>query len=224
MATVKLGAFVTGIAGSIQGTTFRRNRGNVIMQSNPRGGSNSKLLQNKNLIQIAGLGQIWNALTPVERSNWYDLAQTYPQSDKWGNVRTLTAREMFYKLSGSLIPVGLPPPVPNAADNTLPTITIVAPATSGAAAYNITFSESIGAGSLLFQVNKVRSTATSFTFTRRKISKVLPFPIDGVINCIDAITSVYPSLKVGDFFHVYFRVMNVYGFRGVYTARTLEIV
>jgi len=223
MATVKLGAFVTGIAGSIQGTTFRRNRGNVIMQSNPRGGSNSKLLQNKNLIKIAELGQLWNALSSAEVTSWADYASVTPTTDKWGAVRYLTPREMFYKLSGSLIPLNLPPPDPDLVESAIPTIDVNPYATGTPAIFNIEFLNSLGAGYVIFQAEKTRNRSKAATFTRRKIVKVLALPISGIVNCIDILTAITPVVSPGDIYIVYWRIMNIYGVRGVFKYAVVEI-
>ena len=224
MATVKLGAFVTGIAGSIQGTTFRRNRGNVIMQSNPRGGSNSKLLQNKNLIKIAELGQLWNALSSAKVTSWADYASVTPTTDKWGAVRYLTPREMFYKLSGSLIPLNLPPPDPDLVESDIPTIDIYPSANATPEVFNIEFLDSLGAGYVIFQAEKTRNRSKAATFTRRKILKVMPLPLAGDINCIDILQAISPVVSPGEIYFVYYRIMNNFGVRGVFQYSVVEIV
>lgn len=104
MATFKLGAFITDIAGSVGGTTFRR-------------GSNFRTIYNKQGTQIKSafatasrknqLGNIfasWYLLDEETKNQWAVNASLYPVKDKYGAEKFLTGRQLFTKLNAQLLP------------------------------------------------------------------------------------------------------------------------
>lgn len=106
MAIFKLGAIVTGIVGSIGGTTFKRSAGNLVMSKKSFGGSKTKLLQNKQLNSIGQIFKKWSLLTSGLRADWEAKALLFTFPDKFGILKYLTGRQLFTKLNVQLLPLG----------------------------------------------------------------------------------------------------------------------
>jgi hypothetical protein len=107
MAIFKLGAIVTGIVGSIGGTTFKRGANNLIVTNKSFGGSRNKLLQNRQLNPIANLFKSWGFLSGVLQQTWIDEALNFQFPDKFGVQKFLTGRQLYTKMNIQLLPVGL---------------------------------------------------------------------------------------------------------------------
>lgn len=105
MATIKLGAFISDIAGSVGSTTFRRtSRGTIAYNKQSRQTKSSQALASKRL----AIGQIfaqWNQLPKETKNEWASLATLYPKTDKFGKDVFLSGRQFFTKLNTQLTPV-----------------------------------------------------------------------------------------------------------------------
>ena len=105
MATIKLGAFISDIAGSVGSTTFRRTpRGTIAYNKQSRQTKSSQALASKRL----AIGQIfaqWNQLPKETKNEWASLATLYPKTDKFGKDVFLSGRQFFTKLNAQLTPV-----------------------------------------------------------------------------------------------------------------------
>lgn len=105
MATIKLGAFISDIAGSVGSTTFRRTpRGTIAYNKQSRQTKSSQALASKRL----AIGQIfakWNQLPKETQNEWASLATLYPKTDKFGKDVFLSGRQFFTKLNAQLTPV-----------------------------------------------------------------------------------------------------------------------
>lgn len=105
MATIKLGAFISDIAGSVGSTTFRRTpRGTIAYNKQSRQTKSSQALASKRL----AIGQIfaqWNQLPKETKNEWASLAALYPKTDKFGKDVFLSGRQFFTKLNAQLTPV-----------------------------------------------------------------------------------------------------------------------
>lgn len=102
MAKIKLGAFITEIAGKVGGTVFSRNKGgayakNRVMPSNPRTSTQ------QNIRGFFGtLAQQWRALTQVQREGWTELAAGFNLNNSLGDAIKLSGIALFQKLNGNL--------------------------------------------------------------------------------------------------------------------------
>jgi hypothetical protein len=85
MAVYKLGALVTGIVGSIGGTTFKRQGSGLVMMRKSNGASRSSLLQNPRLNRNATIFKKWSYLPDATKLAWEVLASTNKVKDKFGN-------------------------------------------------------------------------------------------------------------------------------------------
>jgi len=70
MAIIKLGTTVVGIAGTIGGITFSRNKGGPYIRSWGNSPNQRKTLQNLQRSYIAGMAAAWRACTAAQRTAW----------------------------------------------------------------------------------------------------------------------------------------------------------
>lgn len=109
MAKIKLGAFITEIAGKVGGTVFSRNKGgayakNRVMPSNPR------TTAQQNIRGFFGaMAQQWRALTQAQRESWNELAGTFSLNNSLGDAIRLSGIALFQKLNGNLRSLGNAP-------------------------------------------------------------------------------------------------------------------
>lgn len=104
MASIKLGAFVTDIAGSVGGSTFRRSSRNIVLYNKQRRQIKSAFSKNSVKSKIGIIFASWNLLSQVERDGWNLKGSQYVFRDKFGNNVYLSGRELFNKLNTQLIP------------------------------------------------------------------------------------------------------------------------
>ena len=99
MATFKLGAIITDIAGSIGGTTLKRNGGYKVIMNKSSGTSYSKSYNNPSLQYLPFIFKSWSYLDNAEKSAWKEQALLFKFPDKFGTLRTLSGRQLFVKLN-----------------------------------------------------------------------------------------------------------------------------
>ena len=98
MAVAKLGMIITDIAGSIGGTTLKRQSGNIAVYNKSRGPNKSVTLQNKALGRMNSGRALWRGLTLNEKSEWSNAAGEYTFPDKFGVPRNITGYQLFTKM------------------------------------------------------------------------------------------------------------------------------
>lgn len=106
MATFKLGAIITDVAGSIGGTTIRRTPNGHAMYNKQGTQIKSAFAEKNKRVQLSNVFSSWARLSEPEQTTWKDLAVLYPQKDKFGGLKQLTARQFYTKLNAQLVPVG----------------------------------------------------------------------------------------------------------------------
>ena len=99
MATFKLGAIITDIAGSIGGTTLKRNGPYKVMMNKSSGSAYSSLLQNRALSYLGSIFKAWAFLDASVKEAWNNAALSFTFPDKFGTLRNLTGRQLFIKLN-----------------------------------------------------------------------------------------------------------------------------
>lgn len=99
MATFKLGAIITDIAGSIGGTTLKRNGSYRVIMNKPSGSAYSRLLRNKAISYLGSIFKAWAFLDTAVKEAWNTAALSYTFPDKFGTLRNLTGRQLFIKLN-----------------------------------------------------------------------------------------------------------------------------
>lgn len=106
MASIKLGAIITDIAGSIGGTTFRRTPRGIIAYNKQGTQIKSAFAPNSVKAQLGDIFRRWALLTESEKTFWNEQAAIYQFPNKFGALVNLTGRQFFTKLNAQLIPTG----------------------------------------------------------------------------------------------------------------------
>lgn len=120
MATFKLGAIITDIAGSIGGTTLKRNGSYRVIMNKPSGSTYSRLLQNKAVSYLGSIFKAWAFLNTETKEAWNTAALSYTFPDKFGTLRNLTGRQLFIKLNSQRYAYNSAIIDPTTLDSTLP--------------------------------------------------------------------------------------------------------
>jgi len=79
MAIIKIGAPLTGIRGTVNGTTFSANKSGPYAKGWSRGSNPRSNLQSKERGIFGSLNSNWRDLTDVQRTAWDDYAAATPQ-------------------------------------------------------------------------------------------------------------------------------------------------
>ena len=99
MATFKLGAIITDIAGSIGGTTLKRNGAYKVIMNKSSGTPYSRSYDNPSLQYLPFIFKSWSRLSDEEKQAWKEQALLFTFPDKFGTLRNLTGRQLFVKLN-----------------------------------------------------------------------------------------------------------------------------
>ena len=99
MATFKLGAIITDVAGSIGGTTLKRNGAYKVIMNKSSGTPYSRSYNNPSLQYLPFIFKSWSRLSDAEKAAWKEQALLYTFPDKFGTLRTLSGRQLFVKLN-----------------------------------------------------------------------------------------------------------------------------
>ena len=99
MATFKLGAIITDIAGSIGGTTLKRNGAYKVIMNKSSGTPYSRSYNNPSLLYLPFIFKSWSRLSDAEKTAWGQQALLFTFPDKFGTLRTLSGRQLFVKLN-----------------------------------------------------------------------------------------------------------------------------
>ncbi len=99
MATFKLGAIITDIAGSIGGTTLKRNGSYKVIMNKSSGTPYSRSYNNPSLRYLPFIFKSWSLLSDPEKAAWKEQALLFTFPDKFGTLRTLSGRQLFVKLN-----------------------------------------------------------------------------------------------------------------------------
>lgn len=97
MATAKLSGFVTEIAGSVGGTTFKRSPYGLVIINKSRGASKNRLLNNPGFLGLQTLRNIWKELSLIHQQAWNTRATEVSFPNKFGNNVFLSGYQLFIK-------------------------------------------------------------------------------------------------------------------------------
>lgn len=214
MAVFKYGAFITDIAGSVGGTTFKRSPTLPVIQNKSFGGSKSKLYSNNQLNGISLIWSKWSKLTPLDRSDWDYQATQFQFLDKFGNLKNLTGRQLFTKLNIQLLPVGSEILDPTIINNNLSSIMLQE--------FDLTISPFLAELQLevtgpenwiLIQLEVSLRNIQAPQFTRRKVSAFMYS--DGAIgfDITNQILAQFPYINDKYNVRAFVTLMNIYGFK-----------
>jgi hypothetical protein len=103
MAVAKLGAIITGLAGSVGGTTFRRSGNGLVVYNKPRNVSLSQVQANVNLVNLAGLSREYTTIPEAQKNAWRSFASQFTFPNRFGDERQISGKAMWMKCNGSLL-------------------------------------------------------------------------------------------------------------------------
>lgn len=95
MAVIQMGSIVTGIKGSVGGTTFRKSGNVQTMYNKVSGNSKSQNAKNQQVGKLASIIKDWSNLNNTQRQAWEANASRFRRTDKFGNVVEYTGRQMY---------------------------------------------------------------------------------------------------------------------------------
>lgn len=213
MAVVKLGAIITGIAGSIGGWSFRRSQGSTVVYNRPRGGSKNRLLLNQALGSLRGVIQSWAALSVGSRNGWKNATGLFLFPDKFGTMRSLNARMFYIKLTARRDLIGQASPNPNTLDSTVIVNSIVAGSIVTGGIKQLEMNNLAADTDYIVQIEKVKNDSIAPTFTRRKMLMHTQLGVSVDITFTAEFDALFPNAVVGENYIVYVTGQNSDGFR-----------
>lgn len=223
MATIKLGMFVTSIAGSIGGTTFRRQGNTIVLSNKMKGNSRNLNLKNNRLNALRSLFVAYQFLSDDIKSRWNSKASEITFPDKFGVYRHLSGRSLFVKCNGSLLVV-------NSTVTDIPEITtLCSDFKLQSAEINFNTNELIVYLNgfdfetyVLFQLEVSSKPLSNANYNRRKIVKFITTDSDVSVDLYAILKENFPFVDENYNVRVYANVMNKFGIRGVW--QSLECV
>lgn len=212
MATFKLGALITDVAGSIGGTTIRRTPNGHTMYNKQGRQVKSAFAEKSKRVQLSSVFSSWARLSAAEQSTWQELAVLYPQRDKFGGLKQLTARQFYTKLNAQLVPVDgfvnlarFDPTISEA-------VVTSAVLDANSEVFAFTLDQSIENYYFMVSVYRVRSKrgVKPHAHFRRTYAQLQPDTT--TIDIWDAFVDQFNIYSAGDNFGVNIQIMSVSGF------------
>ena len=109
MASVKYGAIVTELKGSVAGQTFQGGNVGYILRTKgyTKGmGSDSKQLATRALSQVT---QLWRALSASDQAAWNAISGAWTFVDRFGNTYSGSGYQVHNSYNANLISIGMSP-------------------------------------------------------------------------------------------------------------------
>lgn len=216
MAIFKLGAIITEIAGSIGGSTFRRTKTNPIIMNKVQRINRSKLRQNAQLNYISQLFKKWSILPDEFKITWYTAAGLFQFPDKFGVLRYLTPRQLFTKLNGQLIPVGLYNDDASGITSDIPVISIIACNFNiSLPEFNIFLSADSYPCNFTISAEIKQGVLNAPTFTRREIIYYDELASESYQDITAQFLAKFPYFNYSYNARIYVTAINNFGFKSV---------
>lgn len=225
MAKFQLGAIITGIKGSIGGTTFRQEGSSNIIQNKSRGASRSKLLQNKALNRMASIFQQYTLLSDTDKTAWTNASLLYQFPDKFGVLRNLKPRQLFIKLT-SQFQASSPDPVDVSTISSVIDVFNTSTATWDLSLQALLLSVAYNSATtvLLVQVETSIQPLRAPTFIAREIIGVIgslsPYNLQLNANMSIRMAGIGTNYNC----RLYITAMNQWGFRSVPLVVPMQVV
>lgn len=223
MATIKLGAIITEIAGSVGGTTFRRGHNFTVMQNKQFGASSNRLLKNKALPVLSKIISEWSKLSLAVQNEWKAQALLFQFLDKFGTLKNLSGRQLYVKLQtqstfsdqGDVNPFTLSSATPN--------FTVISWTLDSTPNAEVIMSAPFTNGTLSVQVEQIRNSSVGLSFTRREILKSWTVVSQTIFQFTAEFYAKFPNAQEGDFYNVYLFSSNSSGFRSQTVGTQVEL-
>lgn len=214
MAKIILGTFITNIAGSSQGSTFRRTKNGHSVFNKQNRILRQSLFLNTKIFAIAEIIRGWRLLTQAQRDEWNRQSQFFQFPDKFGNLKTLSGRQLYIKLTSQMSVANVAFVDPFTLDSTNTPIT--------ATLSFMNFSNQ----SVIFEVdytnpNSVWAVGFKPSNNRKAlepkrqyaVGAVRQNPFQSYAQLGDVLISQFPTAKIGDWFEAHFFGLNASGFK-----------
>lgn len=212
MATFKLGAIITDVAGSIGGTTIRRTPNGHAMYNKQGTQIKSAFAEKSKRLQLSNVFSSWSRLSAEQQSTWRELAVLYPQRDKFGSLKQLTARQFFTKLNAQLVPVNRTVDLDDF-DSAIPSA-VVSSVTFDAAEEQFIFflNENIVNVYFMVSVYRVRSKGGVKPHAHFRRTYTSMVAASNIVDIWASFANQFPLRSVGDNFGVNLQMMTKSGF------------
>lgn len=225
MATFKLGAIVTEIAGSIGGTTFKRNGSSRVMMNKQNGSAYSRLLTNPSLSYLGSIFKRWSYLEPAEKENWNAQALLYTFPDKFGTLRNLSGRQFYIKLNSQAYVLNPTPISASAVSSEVPVFSLddfVYTIHNGLFKVS-TSNYPVLLGTYLYMFEVSLQPLHAPTFVQRAIIDTYTDSANITKDVTTAFKNAFPYWDTNYNVRVYVTTMNASGFRSVMQYKDLVI-
>lgn len=214
MAVFQLGALVTGIVGSIGGTTFKRQGSSLVMQRKSNGASRNSVLQNIRLSQNSRIFRSWNLLSDADKLAWENIASSTLVKNKFNEAVYISGVSFQRKCQLQMAPISYGAIRPDLFTTNLVSITVNSCAiywNDATFAFNATVSED-GANCVFmleFSLNNLNAPDYSISglFTISSLTN------GSTINLWDALIAKYPFLNDNYNVRLYYYSVNNSGWR-----------
>lgn len=223
MATIKLGAIITEISGSVGGTTFRRGPNFTVMQNKQFGASSNRLLKNKALPKLAGIISAWALLPLAVRNEWKSQALLFQFLDKFGTLKNLSGRQLYIKLQSQSTFSGQGIVNPFTLSGITPSFTVSSWVLDSTPNAEIIMSAPFLNGTLSVQVEQIKNSSVGLSFTRREILKSWTVVSQTIFQFTAEFYAKFPNAVEGDIFNVYLFSSNNSGFRSQTIGNQVEL-
>ena len=219
MAKILFTAIVADMRNKLNGSVFSKNRYGAYVRTkvtpvNPQSPA-QQLVRNR----LSTNSQAWRNLTEAERQSWINAAADFPQTDIFGNTKTLSGNALYVRLNNNLATLAELPLASAPAPVAIPTLILVSAVTSaGAGLVELT----TGPGnvpalfSIVVEATPMISPGVSFVKNRYRQTLVKP-PLDNALSSFGLayIDKFGPLVEGQKLFFRAFMVSNVTGQAGI---------
>lgn len=225
MAVARLGMIITEMAGSIGGTTIKRQGGNLSIYNKSRGANKSILYQNKGLGRMNDVRARWRSSTNSYKNGWNTRAESFTFPDRFGNQKYITGYQLYTKSSNARALVELEPMNASGYDQNIygfyaKDFSI----TKSSLQCRITVVQGSGRQYYLFGFDVLCKPYSKPIFNNRIALDFFEWDDVGDVNLDEVFWRKYGYLEYGDTVRIYITPMNPPGYKGVtqYLDTTVE--
>lgn len=212
MASIKLGAIITDIAGSIGGTTFRRTPRGIIAYNKQGTQIKSAFAPNSVKAQLGDIFGRWASLSEGDKTFWNEQATIYQFPNKFGQLVNLTGRQFFTKLNAQLIPTQTTVGADNFNSFMEPGYVYLLYLEWVAEQMNLNFTYNMPASYTLVSIYPLRNGEEAKPHLKTKPKLVQFGNITGQVSIFDTFVSSFPYYKAGEKYGINVQTMNESGF------------
>jgi hypothetical protein len=226
MATFKLGAIITDIAGSIGGTTLKRNGTYKVIMNKPSGSAYSRLLTNQALSYLGSIFKSWTYLSETDKNEWNAQALLYTFPDKFGTLRNISGRQLYIKLNAQryqINPVTIDPSTLSSIIVPFVLNTFIYDISSGISSLTVNRDDA-DINTYLFTVEISTNPLRSPTFISRKTIHSLAVGSSFSVQMAPYILAEFPYWTYDYNTRVYVESINSSGFKSVMQSITMTVV